>query len=107
MDGFHGPSCRAAIFASLFELTNTYFLPIPNFVSYFGLGNPINPIVLTATERQRLADGETFWVYGFVTYESFADEVFELGFVCRAKASLESQIRHTAIAASAIHSRPR
>jgi hypothetical protein len=65
------------------ERTNTYFMPIAGLVNYFGLGHPANPITLTTADRQRLANGETFWVYGFVTYESFADEVFELGFIAR------------------------
>jgi hypothetical protein len=62
---------------------NTYFMPRENFANYFGLGHPINPIVLTAADRQRLANGETFWVYGFFVFESFAGEVFKLGFVVR------------------------
>jgi hypothetical protein len=65
------------------ESLDTLFMPAPKFVNFFGLEHAINPIVLNATERQTLASGQSFWVYGYIRYESFADEVFELGFIAR------------------------
>jgi hypothetical protein len=66
------------------EQTDTLFMPAHDFVNFFGLGHAANPIILTASDRQRIATGgESFWVYGFVRYESFADEAFELGFIAR------------------------
>jgi len=65
------------------EAINALFPPNLAFTNFLGLGSPVNPIILTAEQRVRLAQGETFWVYGFVTYKSFANEIFELGYIAR------------------------
>jgi len=42
-------------------------------------------ISLTPQQQQRIQNGEGFWIYGFVRYRNFMEEVWEQRFILRWK----------------------
>lgn len=65
------------------EVLNTLFMPNPQVITFFGMGHPNNPVVLSIQQRQRMTNGESLWIYGFFSYANFMDETFNLGFIAR------------------------